>query len=47
MQLGLNGVPSFVIEGKYGVVGAQPVKTFIDVIEKVLTERRGQPANSE
>lgn len=40
MMIGLNGVPSFVIEGKYGVVGAQPIETFTEIIEKVLEERR-------
>ena len=39
MRIGLNGVPSFVIEGKYGIVGAQPIETFIEVVEKVLAER--------
>jgi predicted DsbA family dithiol-disulfide isomerase len=39
MMLGLNGVPSFVIDGKYGVVGAQPIETFVEIIEKVLAER--------
>lgn len=39
MAIGLNGVPSFVIDGKYGIVGAQPIETFIEVIEKVLAER--------
>lgn len=39
MAIGLNGVPSFVVDGKYGIVGAQPVETFIEVIEKVLKGR--------
>ena len=39
MMIGLNGVPSFVIDNKYGVVGAQPTETFIEIIEKVLSER--------
>lgn len=39
MAIGLNGVPSFVVEGKYGVVGAQPIETFIEIVEKVLAER--------
>lgn len=47
MQIGLKGVPSFVIEGKYGIVGAQPIETFIEVIEKVLAERQVDPATAE
>ncbi len=40
MMIGLNGVPSFVVEDKYGIVGAQPIEAFIEVIEKVLAERQ-------
>jgi predicted DsbA family dithiol-disulfide isomerase len=47
MMIGLNGVPSFVIEGKYGVVGAQPIETFVEIIEKVLEERQGEQVVSE
>ena len=47
MALGLNGVPSFVVEGKYGIVGAQPVETFVEIIEKVLEDRRGGEAIDE
>ena len=39
MMIGLNGVPSFVIDGKYGLVGAQPIETFIEVIEKAISDR--------
>ncbi len=45
MMIGLNGVPSFVVEGKYGVVGAQPVETFVEIIEKVLKDRLDIPTN--
>ncbi len=47
MMIGLNGVPSFVVEGKYGVVGAQPIETFIEIIEKVLAERQSDPATAD
>lgn len=47
MMIGLNGVPSFVVDGKYGVVGAQPIETFIEIIEKVLAERQADTANAE
>ena len=33
-QLGLTGVPFFVIDRKYGVSGAQPPDAFIQVLEK-------------
>jgi predicted DsbA family dithiol-disulfide isomerase len=46
MRIGLNGVPSFVIDGKYGVVGAQPVETFIQVIDRVLAERDSGPEST-
>lgn len=47
MTLGLNGVPSFVVERKYGIVGAQPAETFVEIIEKVLEDRRSDGANGE
>ncbi len=34
-KIGLTGVPTFIIEGQYKVVGAQPVGVFIDIFEKV------------
>lgn len=33
-QLGLTGVPFFVVNRTYGISGAQPVGAFIDVLEK-------------
>lgn len=39
MQLGLNGVPSFVIDGKFGIVGAQPIETFIQSIKRAIAAR--------
>jgi predicted DsbA family dithiol-disulfide isomerase len=32
--IGLTGVPLFVIENKYKIVGAQPIETFRDLFEK-------------
>ena len=37
-QLGINSVPFFVMDNKYGVKGAQPVGLFIDTIEKSFKE---------
>ncbi|MGV8857335.1 DsbA family oxidoreductase [Rhodoglobus sp.] len=39
MQYGIQGVPFFVIDGKYGVSGAQESETFANVLTQVLTER--------
>lgn len=37
-QLGIRGVPFFVMDMKYGVSGAQPVDTFTQTIEKAYGE---------
>ena len=39
VEYGINGVPFFVIEGKYGVSGAQDAQTFAQVLEQVWSER--------
>jgi len=36
---GIQGVPFFVIDGKYGVSGAQPADAFAQIIRQVWTER--------
>lgn len=38
-EYGINGVPFFVIDGRYGVSGAQDAQTFAQVLEQVWTER--------
>ncbi|UAJ77745.1 DsbA family oxidoreductase [Leifsonia sp. ZF2019] len=38
-EFGINGVPFFVIDGKYGVSGAQDAATFAQVLEQVWNER--------
>ena len=40
LRYGINGVPFFVIDGKYGVSGAQEAATFADVLKKVDDERK-------
>lgn len=35
-MLGVTGVPYFLLEGKYGVSGAQSVDTFVSVLDRVL-----------
>lgn len=37
-QIGVQGVPFFVIDGKYGVSGAQPVDSFKQIIKEIQTE---------
>lgn len=34
--LGIDGVPFFLLAGKYGVSGAQPASVLVDVIERVV-----------
>lgn len=34
-QLGVTGVPFFIINNKYGISGAQPVKTFLEAFKQV------------
>jgi predicted DsbA family dithiol-disulfide isomerase len=36
---GINGVPFFVFDGKYGVSGAQEAATFANVLEQVQAEQ--------
>ena len=41
---GINGVPFFVVDGKYGVSGAQPAEVFGQVLTQVAGERDGAAA---
>ena len=41
---GINGVPFFVIEGKYGISGAQPAEVFAQALTQVAEERDGAAA---
>jgi predicted DsbA family dithiol-disulfide isomerase len=38
-KLGIQGVPFFVIDGRYGVSGAQDAATFANVLEQVQSEK--------
>lgn len=42
-EYGIQGVPFFVIDGKYGVSGAQDAETFANVLTQVRTEREATP----
>jgi predicted DsbA family dithiol-disulfide isomerase len=39
-RLGINGVPFFVFNGKYGVSGAQSPEVFLETLEKVSSEQQ-------
>jgi predicted DsbA family dithiol-disulfide isomerase len=39
VEYGIQGVPFFVIDGTYGVSGAQDATTFVQLLEQVRTER--------
>jgi predicted DsbA family dithiol-disulfide isomerase len=38
-QLGIASVPTFVIDGQYGIQGAQPTSTFVRILEQLLSTR--------
>lgn len=42
MRLGIAGVPFHVIEGRYGISGAQAPESFLDVLERVIVDRSAQ-----
>ncbi|MDE0547030.1 DsbA family protein [Microbacterium sp. C7(2022)] len=42
---GINGVPFFVVDGKYGVSGAQPAEAFTQIVRQVWQEHR-EPATA-
>lgn len=44
-QLGVTGVPFFVIDGRYGVSGAQPAALFAQGIRQALSDRGGAAAD--
>ncbi|GAA1846812.1 DsbA family protein [Microbacterium koreense] len=43
---GINGVPFFVIDGKYGVSGAQPAEAFSQIVRQVWAEHQA-PVDAE
>lgn len=43
---GIQGVPFFVIDGKYGVSGAQDAASFVQVLEQVRSEKSATTAPS-
>ena len=43
-QLGISGVPYFVVNRKYAISGAQPSETFTQALNKVWEEEQAKPA---
>ncbi|WP_431968223.1 DsbA family oxidoreductase [Actinacidiphila sp. bgisy160] len=41
-QLGITGVPFFVVDGKYGLSGAQPAEAFTELLERAWADRGPQ-----
>jgi len=41
--LGITAVPTFVLDGRYGVQGAQPASTFLQALEAVAREASSTP----
>ena len=37
---GINGVPFFVVDGRFGISGAQPVEVFAEALERAAAESR-------
>ncbi|MDP2118466.1 MAG: DsbA family oxidoreductase [Hoeflea sp.] len=46
-QMGVTGVPCFIIDMKYAVVGAQPAEALADAMRKVAAEKQRQAANQD
>ncbi len=46
-KLSIQGVPFFILNQKYALSGAQPVKVFVEALEKVKEEIGIQPLNSD
>ncbi len=38
-QIGVRGVPFFLLDGKYGLSGAQPIQTFVEAITQAYNEK--------
>ena len=42
VALGLQGVPFFVLDSKYGVSGAQPPETFLKGLQQAYREHKAE-----
>jgi len=43
-QIGVQGVPCFIVDNKYAVMGAQPAENLVDAMRQALNERSGSQA---
>ena len=43
-ELGISGVPTFILAGRYGVVGAQSSEVLQSAIKRVVLEQEGKSA---
>ncbi len=43
-RLGIQGVPAFIIDGRFVVQGAQPVSAFVQALEQAMQERTPDPS---
>ena len=41
-QIGVTGVPTYVIDNRYGIVGAQPYEVFKGALEQIAKEEPGE-----
>jgi protein disulfide-isomerase len=46
-KIGVQGVPFFVFDRKYGISGAQPIENFVQTIEKSYNEWRAENVQNE
>jgi len=40
LELGVTGVPAFIFDGRYQLVGAQPAEALVRVLDRVVADRR-------
>ena len=45
-QLGIRGVPYFVVNGTYAISGAQPVETFVSSLKRIAADRPARKAGA-
>ena len=45
-QLGIRGVPYFVVNGSYAISGAQPVETFVSSLKRIAADRPARKAGA-
>ncbi len=46
-QMGVTGVPCFIIDNKYAVTGAQPPEVIADALRQIVAEKRATPVAGE